>query len=603
MRKSIKVVLSTVLAIGLAVSSVACNFGGTTSSTGGTNSSSSSSSSVGGNTASDSSVGGETSVDSSVGGETSADSSVGGGASSKPLKIRVLKKGYGDTYVDELAKAYTLKTGIEVSYKPTGELTQIEAELKAGPSVNDYDLYFHISHLGNILKDGGTYAKGWNGLVFEDLSDVMSTVPVGYQTTETVAEMLNQYAYEGTLYEGKSYGVPYALALEGLLYNESLMVEFFGEDYHTPRTSDEMFEMFDFIAKGGDETKAKGNYKIKGEGRNKYQVFPFAYPGRANYMLYPFIAFWAQQLGQEGYYQLLEGKDLSGEYSAEIFASDERYNAFEVVHDMITVGDLNKVGKAERPLYDGYVSMDNRTYDHTRAQVDFLSGKAVFMTTGDWVEREMEALFPNPTNIKFMRMPVISTIIDFLPDKTITTDAQLQEVVEYVDNGGTKGFGSYSDADVAKVREARLTINCESETHMMVVPAYSDNIEGAKDFIKFVLSKEGQEIQMKYSYGNSVPYSLDYKATYGTIYENLSVLSKSKLDIASNANLVGLLYNKPITYKGGMELVDLTSLTMEGAFGNNTATADYKKPVDYFTTDYNYVVENFQDWLTKAGLK
>ncbi len=529
----------------------------------------------------------------------------GGTGSSKTLKIRVLKKGYGDRYIEELKKAYTKKTGIKVDYKSTAVNSQVEAELKAGASVNDYDLFFHIARLGGILKDGATYTKGWDGLVFEDLSDIMGEVPQGYETDKKVKEMLNQYAYEGTLYEGKSYGVPYAFALEGFVYNEDLMKEFFGDDYHTPRTTDEMFSMFDLIARGGNPSAAKGSYKVKNyEGsKQTYSVYPFTYAGKNDYMKYLFLPFWAQQLGKEGFYKLLQGKDGSDLYSDAIFSSDARYNALSVVHDMITVGNLDKVGTAERSIYDGYVNVDSRDYDFTTAQVHFLEGESVFMTTGDWIEREMEGNFPDASNIKFMKTPVISAILDVLPDKTITTDAQLQEVVAYVDGGGTEAFGSYSAADVAKVREARLTINCESETHMMVVPAYSDNIDGAKDFIRFVLSKEGQEIQMKYSHGNSVPYDINYETTYGSTYTKLSVLAKSKLDIVNSANLVGLLYNQPITYKGGMTLVGLTTVPFETGFGSNTASSTYKTALEYFTDDYDVVQEKFPTWLSTAGLK
>lgn len=559
MRKSIKIVGTTLLAATMAIASAACGGNG------------------------------------GVGG------GIGGGAiDANVLKIRVLKKGYGDEYVDALVDAYKKKTGKEVDYKSTEMANQVESELKAGASVNDTDLYFHILSLGKVLKDGATYTKGWDGLVFEDLSDIMTSVPEGYGTEKTVREMLNQYAYQGTLYEGKSYGIPYALGLEGFVYNEDLMKEFFGNDYHTPRTTGEMFEMFDFIAKGGNESGEKGDYKVKVNERynTSYQVYPFVYSGTSNYMLYCFIPFWAQQLGQENFYKLLEGKDASGMYSDAIFASDERYNALQVVHDMITVGNLDSGAK-----YSGYVKTDARMYNYVDAQSHFLLGEAVFMPTGDWVEQEMSGSNSNAANIKFMKTPVISAIIDTLPDKTITTDEQLQEVVAYVDSGKTDAYGAYSAADIAKVAEARLTINCESETHMMVVPAYANNIEGAKDFIKFVLSKEGQEIQMKYSHGNSVPYALDYEATYGATYSALSGFSKSKFELAKSANFVGLLYNQPIAYKGGMKLVDITRTTLESAFGNNTASSSYQSAVDFFTEEYGVVQENFPTWLAAAGLK
>ena len=142
-----------------------------------------------------------------------------------------------------------------------------------------------------------------------------------------------------------------------------------------------------------------------------------------------------------------------------------------------------------------YVNGSN-AFNFTDAQTLYLEGESVMMVTGSWLEYEMSGNYESGTkNFKMMKTPVISSIINKCP--SIENDEELSSLVKAIDAGKTTLVGTgyeVTQADFDKVAEARKIMYNHCIGHAACVPKYSDNINGAKDFLKFYFSDRALKI-------------------------------------------------------------------------------------------------------------
>jgi ABC-type glycerol-3-phosphate transport system substrate-binding protein len=294
---------------------------------------------------------------------------------------------------------------------------------------------------------------------------------------------------------------------------------------------------------------------------------------------------WAQYDGIDTFNKVLQGKDANGNYTADSQKTIGKLSSFSIVSDLLNIDN-------------GYVDPNSGSYSFTDAQVFFLAEQAFMMSTGDWLEREMSTNFSESMEIAFMPIPVNSDVIKNCT--SITTDEQLVEVISYIDGEIAEKPAYVNDADLAYIKSARSMYCSEGNQHICYVPAYSNNIDAAKQFIQFMLSKEGQEIMLQYSYGNMAMLNVDIAQF--SYYDSLSNLQKSKLQImqgGDGATFVGKNYVHPMYYAGGMEL---TYELMEQAFGVVSGSGSYKSARQFWEQEYSRVASNFSNMMSQAGV-
>ncbi len=516
-------------------------------------------------------------------------SSPQGGASGGPgqkatpatLQIGVENKGYGDQFAYKLAEAFEAKTGIDTMVVKSNSSDWTETALLAGAKNNDIDVIFDINNLAMKNLATAYYVDGCER-AYADLSDIYNAKLEGYNTDKTLKEMVFPYSLDACTWggedkgygDGKQYFVNWASGVEGLVYNKALFAQY---GFSVPKTTNEMFALMDQM-----KTVNGGTYAVNADG---YTVYPFAYSGKANYLHYPQLVWWAQYDGIDTFNNTLQGKDANGNYAAESQKTIGKLSSFTIVEKMLSTA--NK-----------YADPNSASYSFTDAQVFFLAEQAFMMSTGDWLEREMSTNFEGSMDIAFMPIPVNSDIIANCT--SITSDAQLSQVISYIDGDTAEKPAFVSDTDLAYVKSARSMYCSEGNQHICYIPAYSNNIDAAKQFIQFMLSKEGQEIMLQYSYGNMAMLNVD--ASQFNYYSSLSNLQKSKLAImqgGDGATFVGKNYVHPMYYAGGMEL---GYNNMEMSFGVDTGSGSYKTAKQFWEQEYSMVSTKYDTIMSQAGV-
>lgn len=502
-------------------------------------------------------------------------------ATSATLQIGVENKGYGDQFAYKLAEAFEAKTGIDTMVVKSNSSDWTETALLAGAKNNDIDVIFDINNLAMKNLATAYYVDGCER-AYADLSDIYNAPLEGYNTDKTLKEMVFPYSLDACTWggedkgygDGKQYFVNWASGVEGIVYNKSMFAKY---GFSVPKTTNEMFALMDQM-----KTLNNGTYAVTDDG---YTVYPFAYSGKANYLHYPQLVWWAQYDGIDTFNNTLQGKDAGGNYAAESQKTIGKLSSFTIVEKMLSTE--NK-----------YTDPNSASYSFTDAQVFFLAEQAFMMSTGDWLEREMSTNFEGNMEIAFMPIPVNSDIIANCT--SITSDAQLSEVISYIDGDTAEKPAFVSDADLAYVKSARSMYCSEGNQHICYIPAYSNNIDAAKKFIQFMLSKEGQEIMLQYSYGNMAMLNVD--ASQFNYYNSLSNLQKSKLTIMQSgdgATFVGKNYVHPMYYAGGMELC---YNFMEMSFGVDKNSGSYKTAKQFWDQEYSMVSTKYDTIMSQAGV-
>ncbi len=499
------------------------------------------------------------------------------------LKLGVVDKGYGDAFVEELAKAFEAKTGIKTVLDKSSSADWIENTLKAGAKNNDIDVFFDINPIAMKNVATKNYLEGYDR-AYVDLSDIYDATLEGYSTEMTLEEAALPYSLTACTWggedagygDGKQYFVNWAAGVEGIVYNKALFEKY---KLDVPKTSDELLALMKKMT-----TLANGDYAKNSDG---YDIFPIAYSGKANYLNYPAAVWWAQYDGIDGYNYALQGKDAGGNYTAESVKTIGKLSAMNIVSEMMKESA-------------GFADPGSQAQNFTNAQVLFLSEAAFMMSTGDWIEREMSSNFDGNMEIAFMKIPVNSAVINNCD--SIKNDKQLAEVVAFIDGDTDKKPGFVSDADLEYITSARKIYCSEGNQHIAYIPAYSNNIEAAKQFLSFMMSKEGQEIVLEHSYGNMAPLNIPItEFDYG---KKLSTLAQSKfeiLNVEGGAQLVGNNYVHPMAYAGGL-VTFLSSPTMENAFGVVENSESYMTPQELWQAGYDKVAGDWSDKMATAGV-
>ena len=519
-----------------------------------------------------------------------------GGSSStgeiKEIQIGVVSKGYGNEFAKALADAYNAKNkGVKATVKkttPTG--TYQDTQLQLGKKKNKIDVIFAITNTVFSTQSDATLYH------WADLSDVYNSVITGYAESDgekTIKDLLDPSFVESFTYtDGKQYSLPWTSGVVGLLYNKTKWdytntnLQNAGKDVLTlPNTTDEMFALFDKI-KTEDVKSASGN------------TYAFSYSGQNSYMHFMFNSLWPQYEGKTASENFFKGQDEQGVYTADIYNTKGREYAYDIVRSMILKAN-------------GYVSDGDSTQTYDLEQLNFLRGNAFFSCNGDWMEREASAKFnPGDADVALLRTPIMSQIVnnpkikDDFSGTDAEKDAKLSAIVAFIDENYIDGNGTPSEADAATLGISLATLEFINHARLarhtlpdfiVMVPEYSEELEEAKDFLKFMYSKEGQEIVMQETYGCGAPLTVDFSQM--DYYQDGTPFTRSRLNLIKESIPYGNAMNFPMEYLGRtMACAELKIASAFGVASPKTAAAFMKEEYD----DYKAT------WATKmqiAGVK
>lgn len=513
------------------------------------------------------------------------DSADNGGA--KEVQIGVVSKGYGNDFAESLAEAYNkLHTDVKVTVKKTTPTpTYQDSQLQLGKKKNDIDIFFTVTNTV-FATQGDATLYHW-----ADLSDVYNSAAEGYAEangTKTIKDLLDpSFVNNFTYTDGKQYSMPWTSGVVGLLYNKTKwdatntnLKNAGKEELTLPKTTDEMFALFEQI-KTDDVKTASGN------------AYAFSYSGQNSYMHFMFNSLWPQYEGKKASENFFEGKNEQGVYTADIYNTKGREYAYDIVRSMILKSN-------------GYVNDGDSSQTYDLEQLSFLRGNALFSCNGDWMEREASAKFnPGDADVAILRTPVMSEIVnndEIKADFTGTDaekDAKLSAIVAFIDENYIDGNSAPSEADAATLGVSLNTLEFINHARLVrhtlpdfvaVIPEYSNELNEAKDFLKFMYSKAGQEIVMQETYGCGAPLTIDYSQM--DYYKNGTSYTRSRLDLIKQSIPYGNAMNFPMEYLG--RIMACAELKIASAFGTatpKTAAAFMKEEYDEYKTTWETKME------------
>ncbi len=454
-------------------------------------------------------------------GSTMAACTGGGGNNSDSahtLDIYLLYKGYQDEWLTSTIELFKQQDWVkqeypdlEINYEMDSNDSTAGNKLSAGASINYYDLMFGVN-LGGL--------SGTN--VIADLTETVynATVPgESVKVRDKIPEkVLNQMVYEKDNVESY-YTMCYIEGFYGMMYNADILSDFKGDGW-IPVTTNELLDVCATIkGTGYDFTSGTETKKVNTTIMNC---------SSSNYWKYSFPVWWAQYEGLGGYESYYDGI-FNEERSPLVATQTGRLRSLEFLEE----------------LFSNYAYESASAVDYIISQTNFLSGNGVFHFNGDYFASEMalsiEALAQQGISpeIRFMKMPVISTIVEKLEYRNgseYMSDALLAEAIRDIDANKTYAESSVknkgvSEMDFEIIAEARrINAYSSSGVQTVVVPGYSPAQQLACDFLKFMYTDEAIANFIKSSKGVIIPSTYDVLGD-SAIYASLNSIQKSKIEL------------------------------------------------------------------------
>ena len=504
------------------------------------------------------------------------------------LEINWTLGGYGDAYCQPLMDAFTAETGIECT--PTYDNNSASVVEGQIGSVNRTTTDLFIMMVPSFpMIDGQKNRHGYENTILE-LTDFYEEIVPG--TDSTLKEWLKEGMYEANQTDdGKIYTVPWISPMDGLAYNK-LVLDQFGIDY-LPRTTDEFIGILDQI-KSGFSVDGKPVTTAEGE-----KIYGLISANNSAYWAFVWPTWWAQYEGMDNVYNYFQAKLPD---AAENSLPD--WQALRQEGKRLSIVELDRFIAKD----NGYMHPDSLNRDNLLSQIDFLDGKVAFIPTGDWMEQESIQAYREAgieVDARFMKTPVTS----YLGVKLGITEAELRAAIDYVDivsEGGSAAAPTYSgksaeeSAEITRqISEARLLVSSsQASSDRAIIPAYSNNIEGAKQFLLFFASPKGQEIMAKYS-GATSPFR--YEAS-DEVKSGFSTFTTSAMEITAREGVRYWIddFKYPIRYKANLLITYWNTVNYQRGF-EEVLYSGTKTPQQVYNEDWSSYRNNWDRMLSQAG--
>ena len=352
----------------------------------------------------------------------------------KTINVRLYKAGFGDTFIYELKQkfesvyadeGYKLNV-LTPTYGSAG--TAMVQEMSRGYENTKIDLYITGAIMPNQVGKNNEYGEDE---LCEDLEElVFNQTAIGYdgvETTEKISERLNSDLVPFLRSDdGTMYGFTWAQTTAGMVVNTKKLAAYGVTEL--PRTTNEMFEIFDKIRYGVDGLI---------EGSDKTKTYPLTYSlttgngGASSYQNCAWLS-WFSQYDIDAYNEFLRMQTYeNGQWT-------DMQDGYKVYENE----DLKEVLETTYHLMDmKYAAMGSSTQSLDQAQGLIMKdnnnqNNAIFMLNGDWFLNEVKANYSkNLGNIEFMNVPVISALgvkLFGTSTKYGLSDAECDEVLSFI---------------------------------------------------------------------------------------------------------------------------------------------------------------------------
>ncbi len=391
------------------------------------------------------------------------------------IKISYWNSGLGTAWLDAMIKAFEAEhSEYKVTYNASADAAAVSAPLGL-KEVDTNDLYMGL--------------RTTDTKYMEPLDDLLEMTAAG--DSKKLGDKFDaRYLALEKDADGHYYGLTYGGGVIGIVYNKE-MFRAAGIDT-LPRTTDELAVVCDTLYSNG-----------------KVALLHYQPAGYWEFM----TEVWVSQYDGMDYYlnTLYACKDSEGNSpSKAVFtAKDGRYKTLLAYEKFIT---------------PEYVLSGSNSMDYITAQTMFINNSAAMMVSGSWMQNEMAGV-GKMDNFEMMKTPVISSITDRLT--TVKSESALRKLIDAVDSvaDGKKALTDYatdggynvggtvvSQEDWDIVYEARCSIAVNYSAQPCVIPNYSNNKAGAKEFLKFMYSDKGIKI-----YQDTLHFSLPISLSAGEV--------------------------------------------------------------------------------------
>ncbi len=523
----------------------------------------------------------------------------GGSDSEQSLDIYLLYKGYQDEWlmgvIDMFENEDWVKQkypDLEITYDNDAVQATASAKLTGGSSMNKYDLLFSV------------LLNAYEGTLLADLTDIVYLSEVPGESGVKVIDKIPDYVLDvanwneaPTRPDGNDsyYYNIYVEGMYGIMYNADILNAL---SLKVPVTTDEFINTCEYIENTG--------YTYKDASGTKNANASIMNASENQYWDTAFNTWWAQYEGEEEYINYFKGYD-----------SELMTRSATVLRQQ---GRLESLKVLERIFQEDHGYEFAHEMNYMSAQSSFCMGIGAFHYNGDYFASEMRATIESykeegiECDIKYMKMPVISAIVDKLNYRNggnVMTDTMLQAIIREIDanvlyeNSQAKLDG-VNENDFNKIAEARRIVGFSTaSTQTVGIPEYSPAKELAADFLRFMYTDKAIAEFAKASGGVTIPTTYDYSANLD-VYNSFNGIQKSKYEInqlTKNSNYETIRLPHALSfplgkagfdgltrYKGKFE-VDFTVKTSN----RTTAQKIYQDEIDYWNEP------TFRQLLSEAG--
>ena len=432
--------------------------------------------------------------------------------SATDIEVIYWEAGNGRAWLDKIVKAFNDSqdqyhaTVVSSAENRTGEFIHGDAT---------GDLYIGTFNTCNAYKE-----------YLYPLDDFLATKLDG-EDGLTVGEKLGKFAQKNTTSDGHVYAIPDPIGnINTIMYNVDKMVDVNGNPYKLPNTTDELIKLCLSLYSDG--------------------ITPFVH--YHDYWHYVYEGWIAQYEGEDKYYDIWNGiyTDENGVKHENdvrcITESQGRFEAYKVLEELLSP--------------KGYTYTNTNSFSHTNAQTYFLSGYAAMQPNGSWIENEMgggEAA----SNVLPMRLPVLSAVGEKLG---IRSDKHLSLIVDYVDGTALSEaemavVNSYSQEVIEEVRKARA-VNYGAQPGHVLIPNYSNCIDGALELMKFIYSDEGLKMACD---TNGAPSAYKFSGEVELDTSDWTPFMQECNKIMTTSSRISVYLNRPIYYLTGIDHLAINS--------------------------------------------
>ncbi|MBQ7948469.1 MAG: carbohydrate ABC transporter substrate-binding protein [Clostridia bacterium] len=324
----------------------------------------------------------------------------------KTINVRLYKAGFGDAFIYDLKKQFESVYAAE-GYKmnvltPTygSAGTAMVQEMSRGYDETKIDLYITGAITPNQVSEIGEY-----GEVCEDLEQIVfNQTAIGYDGKESADKISKRIMSDFVPFlradNGTMYGFNWAQTTAGMVVNTTKLAAYGVTEL--PRTTDELFEVFDMIYNGANGVAGSSTTK----------TYPVTYnltsgAGGATTYQNCAIESWIAQYDIETYNEFLRMQtNNNGTWTDmtdgwKVFQNENIKKVMEVGYQFMDA------------KYSAYGS-STQTLDQAQGLImQEANGQnnAIFMLNGDWFLNEVKANHGSKlANIEFMNVPVISDL-------------------------------------------------------------------------------------------------------------------------------------------------------------------------------------------------